>query len=411
MNTTTHKNRFARIPWAKGSSALDAYFSDKVIQCRIGTQTPFRRIQVSAPGRTESATRVYKDLLRVGVWSVPDDVIPNKRNKWPVDRRRLDLLVRNFQKMRNRGVVVPWIYNHDGGADERIGDLVRVWRNGDELFGELEVTEEKHRLSFGNKVGDRIKKEVSIEVTPNFEDGTGKKYSEAITHVAVVNNPVVNNQKPFIRLSNGINRKVIQMAEDAKPADAPEKKSGGSGDDATEMPVADVVGIINEYFGVKLPDGVETVKELKLVLVAASSPEEPAEPEPESEPAPTMDPNNGGDSPMLMSLKREKAKREAAEKQVVEARKAAWRLSLSAGVASGQIEPGEEEELSAIAESKNYDVDYLKPYLARQAKSGVIRASLGASGKATAVPTTQRQKPTDEECMAAASAIRAKQYA
>ena len=136
---------------------------------------------------------VEKDILRVGTWHLSDD------STWRVTPDTLRRIAGNFARSRAAGNRVPWIVNHDGGAANRIGDVVRLEVRGDTLVARLAVTDRRYAADFGEP-GDTSEHEVSVEVQEPWADGTGQRYPIALTHVANVLNPVVTRQGPAIRV-------------------------------------------------------------------------------------------------------------------------------------------------------------------------------------------------------------------
>ena len=134
--------------------------------------------------------RFRKDLLAVGTYTPPNGA-------WTlnVDSDRMHKLARTFAEMRAAGVSVPVIAadergRHNWHPDNARGYLRDAAIEGDRLIGEIElVGEDAVRLAG--------RTEVSVGIHPDFRDGRGKDYGEAIDHVAVCLNPIVPNQQSW----------------------------------------------------------------------------------------------------------------------------------------------------------------------------------------------------------------------
>ncbi len=170
-----------------------------------------------------------------------------------VTRATLEQLVKNFRSARSAGNRIPWIWNHDGKAQDRIGDLVDLQIRGQTLVGQLQVLDESAKLSFGNQPGELTFQEVSIEITEHWVDGKGNQYPLAITHVANVLNPVVPNQKPFRRVF--ANSAVVGNTPSADPQTS----------EQTEL--ARLVRRLNRMFNTQLPESVKSLRELNARLL------------------------------------------------------------------------------------------------------------------------------------------------
>lgn len=145
---------------------------------------------LTAPAPTAcGAVRFTKDVLRIGTFYVDG-------RPWHVDSNTLRRLASNHLCMREAGVHVPVVWDHSESARDRIGSVDRLWTDGNTLWASIEVTD----CDAQGRVG-RTCNEVSVEVREPFVDGAGRRYSAAITHLGVVNLPVVAGQGDFRRLS------------------------------------------------------------------------------------------------------------------------------------------------------------------------------------------------------------------
>ncbi len=143
-------------------------------------------------------TKFDKDIIRSGVYLHPTTGRP-----LDVTTDRMDLWVAAFDQMSKNGVKVEAVTDHDGGADAIVGYIDSIRRVGDKLMAIHNMTGPR---------GEKLAQEstnVSVMIEHDFKDGDGTAYGEAITHVAVVQGPVVNGQEAFIPMSrNGGTEKV-----------------------------------------------------------------------------------------------------------------------------------------------------------------------------------------------------------
>jgi len=155
-----------------------------------------QRADLSAP-----RTRLVKDVLRVGRWKVGQD----ERGQpvwWEVTRDTLRSIAREFSLAQSRGVAQNLVWGH-GDPLTRIVDprdliapLDQVFVEGDTLWVSAYVTPEQAR-DLRNPA-----RKVSVRVMENWSDGAGRHYPIMLLHVAVVDQPVLAGQGPFVDLAN-----------------------------------------------------------------------------------------------------------------------------------------------------------------------------------------------------------------
>ena len=139
------------------------------------------------PGQVSGLPAFYywKDALRVGQYAHPSG-----RYALDVTRDRLDGYARAFTAMRANGVGVPILMDHAPTAAATLGWIVAVRRDGDQLL-------ELHQF-LGEAARDTgLRNHVSLGIDPDFVDGRGVRYGEAIVHSAVTPVPVVPGQAEF----------------------------------------------------------------------------------------------------------------------------------------------------------------------------------------------------------------------
>lgn len=164
--------------------------------CRIVDRSSQRSVvQCSSfPGRPFDPTanhsrprRLYdKDVLRVGVWEVGD------RQLWDVTPEMLVRIRENWHRARRRGVHMPVVWNHSEDARDQIGLITKVYIVGSTLRVRFWAADPVDIGKLGSIVN-----EVSVQIYEPWSDGLGNEYDIMMTHVGVVNHPVVPNQQPF----------------------------------------------------------------------------------------------------------------------------------------------------------------------------------------------------------------------
>jgi hypothetical protein len=173
-------------------------------------------IYANGPDQPPTPTRrlFLKDLITTG-----DYEHPVHHWKLATDPKRMDKWVAAFGKMQAAGVKVPIYADHEPAAENTLGYLDGVFRGSDfaaalTRYPELaKLPTEKlptdpntlygiHEFADGdsqnlaNRVG-----QVSVLIDRNMVDGSGNEYGEAIRHVAVTPEPIVNGQGDFVQLA------------------------------------------------------------------------------------------------------------------------------------------------------------------------------------------------------------------
>jgi hypothetical protein len=169
----------------------------------------------------------WKDALVVGSY-----IHPAGKFSLDVTRDKLDGYADNFKRMKANGVGVPILMDHAQSAAATLGWIVQVQRRGDRLL-------ELHQF-LGESARDiGLRNKVSLGIDPNFIDGKGNHYGEAIVHSAVTPVPVVPNQDGFEQVEMSGDGKeemiLLSLAEPQSPHLAPREDTPGLS--AIEEPV------------------------------------------------------------------------------------------------------------------------------------------------------------------------------
>jgi len=148
-------------------------------------------VSCSAPGdRAGQPTRRFrKELIRVGNYVKPDAGL-----EFSVGPEALDHWAQTFALMLSNGVDVTVPVGHTGDAEANRGYVRDIYREGDSLFGILELVGEDAIALAGRT-------DVSIYSPPEYTDGKGNHYVRPITHVALTTSPVVSGLRGFEALA------------------------------------------------------------------------------------------------------------------------------------------------------------------------------------------------------------------
>ncbi|MCC6320315.1 MAG: hypothetical protein IT438_02635 [Phycisphaerales bacterium] len=134
--------------------------------------------------------RFVKDLIRAGTWYKGDTA-------HQVPRERLDHWAATFGKMTEAGVKVPLPLGHTTDPERNRGYAVGMFVDDTDgtptLKAEVELIGDD-ALSLANRT------EVSICAEPKLKAGNGAEFTDAITHIALVTDPVIPKQGGFIPL-------------------------------------------------------------------------------------------------------------------------------------------------------------------------------------------------------------------
>jgi len=130
--------------------------------------------------------RFKKDIMRVGVYTHPIE-------GWTIDvtTERMDRWIANFKAMRKAGIDVEVCVDHDLSAEAVRGYVVDMFREGDTLYATHEMIGEK-----GIELAQTVRN-VSFCLDTDYHDSEGRAYGEAITHCAIVQQPVIPRQGEF----------------------------------------------------------------------------------------------------------------------------------------------------------------------------------------------------------------------
>lgn len=160
--------------------------------------------------------KLTKDIVPAGKFRATDP-ISGKRKDEVISPERLNNWVATFQKMKANGIRVPAPFRHDlkiaGLTQAQVEALAQEEKDKGSLLNggyweDLFINKDTGKLtgiidvpdSLSDKVGNTVK-ECSLYALPEWEDGSGNKYTDPILHIALVTHPVVTGQdnfKPYV---------------------------------------------------------------------------------------------------------------------------------------------------------------------------------------------------------------------
>jgi hypothetical protein len=200
------------------------------------------RAPTSCPAQQPDERRYFaKDVLRVGDWHTA-------KRSWTVTRETLLAIARNWRRAVRLGIRIPVVWNHSHDVRDQLGEVTRLFIIGDVLYAGFWVA----RSQDLHRIGETVH-EVSIEVAEPWIDGAGRVFDIMLTHVGIVNHPVIPAQGRFHELyspsphepavpsaPSPTKREASPMSQDASP-DTPVVQSATVGID-------ELVTAINELF-------------------------------------------------------------------------------------------------------------------------------------------------------------------
>lgn len=169
------------------------------IQCISSNTTPV------ALSSGDGERRWLKDVL------VAERLV-NEAQGWTLDLNpdKLNAYAAAFDSMKANGVTVPVTLDHSASATAVVGYVEDLFVQGDRLYARLTTNGMHANLP-------EVVRTVSVEIEPDFTDGRGNKYGEAVTAVSIVKSPVVPNQHNFIPLGLDPER-VLYLSMTAAPS-------------------------------------------------------------------------------------------------------------------------------------------------------------------------------------------------
>ncbi len=140
--------------------------------------------------KVKGVPRFRKDILHKGVYTHPV-------HGWKLDitDERLNRMIAAFDAMKAKGVDVELVTDHSSKAEAIHGYVDAMRRANGSIEADIRVTSET-----GPDLVTTVKN-VSVGIERDYSDGKGNSFGEAISHIAIVQQPVVPGQQPFVPLS------------------------------------------------------------------------------------------------------------------------------------------------------------------------------------------------------------------
>lgn len=340
--------------------------------------------QLREPGKP--CTRLVKDVLRTGRWRVgiePDGSV----RWWTVSEATLDQIESSFAAARLAGNDFNLCWGHGdpltGQVDARdtLYPLDQVFREGDTLWATVYVD-----LATAAELRKPGRK-VSVRIVENWTDGQGQVFPLALVHVALVDQPVLNGQGPFLNLAN---------------SSLPQK--GNRVMAVTLQPTIDFINeLLNECdSGLSIPEGTtddnfdEVLAMLKSMWDAQDDDDDDGNPEgsdagADSQTRPALHPEAGAQPPadLASTVRSLEGQVRDLSQQLAEFRsagaKAAYTARLEGLARSGKINARAVISLTQTGASHGYDLSLLAPFEEMQMVDMQRRAKGLATGQPPAV--------------------------
>ncbi len=340
--------------------------------------------------RLEAAHRFEKDILKVGSWRVGDET-------WNVTPETLRRLKTNFDQAKANGCDCPVVFNHSNDVRDRTGKVDDLIVRGDVLVSQFTLSNPSAESTVVNSGG------VSVEVFEPWHDGAGNEYDVMLTHLGIVNHPVIPDQGPFKRLSLQGNQSM------SKPRFAVRQLANGQSfvrrlaegdvvapdETATDSPPAEVVAasevpsldqaqfdaispvvmqLLEDCYGVKLPDGTTPENFIANVTNTVSIASQMTASEPEEAPAEEAAPmedasvalslKGGSKREKQLALELQQMKDEQAKQKQLAIRQAEvnYRAKLDQLCAETKVLAASRESLIENGKATQWSMSLLEPY-------------------------------------------------
>jgi hypothetical protein len=140
------------------------------------------------------ASYFWKDMIHTGNY-----VHPAKNFSLAVDQDRLGRWADIGGKLLSGGVAVPINCDHSDAARDVVGYVKQFKLDGDRLLGLCQFIGDDAALMAARNL-------VSVGIDPDFTDGQGRLWGEAIVHLALTPVPVVPDQDQFVKMPDAENQ-------------------------------------------------------------------------------------------------------------------------------------------------------------------------------------------------------------
>jgi hypothetical protein len=138
----------------------------------------------------QPAAYFWKDVIRPGKY-----VHPVRGFTLDVDRPRMQRWAATGRRMIAAGINIPANADHSSSAYDALGRILDFRIEGDSLLA-------LHQMIGSDAAKLAARNQASVGIDPDFVDGRGRRWGEAIVHVALTPVPVVPGQGPFIQAAS-----------------------------------------------------------------------------------------------------------------------------------------------------------------------------------------------------------------
>lgn len=126
----------------------------------------------------------------------------------PIDHKRMDHWVKQFDAMALNGVKVYVPDDHSAKAKDNNGWVKKMWRDGDDLKALFQFIGQ-------SSLEKAAKNEVSVGIRDSLTDGKQNTYTDVLEHVALTPVPVIPDQQEFLKAAS---RAAATPADPKNPA-------------------------------------------------------------------------------------------------------------------------------------------------------------------------------------------------
>lgn len=179
---------------------------------------------LSTDANGQPVREYVKDLIRAGDWYKA-----STGQQFSLTEKDLDTYVSTFTRMSKSGVKVYVPAGHTNDPEKNRGYVTAMWREGQTLFARIQLIGD-------DAVSMASRSEVSVCIVPEIVAGDGTKFSDAIEHVALVSDPVINGQGKFVPIaaSRGLVQAPVYRLAQENSMDALKKIAAKLGIEVTE---------------------------------------------------------------------------------------------------------------------------------------------------------------------------------
>jgi hypothetical protein len=153
---------------------------------RLSPDSPVQADLLPPEVAGQPATYFWKDAIHAGAYRHP-----TRGFSLAVDRHRLHRWADVGSAMLDAGVPIPINCDHSDSARDVVGYVREFKVDGDHLFALCQFIGPDAALT-------AARNHVSVGIHPDFTDGQGRRWGEAIIHLALTPVPVVPGQRGFI---------------------------------------------------------------------------------------------------------------------------------------------------------------------------------------------------------------------